>query len=97
MSHSHAMDSESAEFYTPSFAPDGVLPGMQKFGAKYYTVYLAKDDSIVAFGTARNCARMLGLTPSRFHQLLSQIRSGKSKKYEFYSEPIDEEEGGDPQ
>ena len=51
---------------------------------KYYTVYLASNEEIVAFGNSKQCAKKLGLKGARqFHALVSKTRSGLLKKYEI--------------
>ena len=54
----------------------------------YYTVYLAEDDRIVAFGTSKDCASMLGMTVSSFHSTVSHVKKGINKRYEIYEEPL---------
>lgn len=56
--------------------------------ALYYTVYLRKNDEIVAFGTSEQCAKTLNMKVSTFHATLSHVKNGINKKYEFYSEPL---------
>lgn len=51
---------------------------------KQYTLYLAKDDSIVASGTAKECAEQMGVTESTFKSTVSRAKSGERKKYEVY-------------
>ena len=51
--------------------------------AKFYMVYLAKDDSIVAVGSAKECTKQMGLkSESAFRDLVSKASLGKIKKYE---------------
>ena len=48
----------------------------------YYTVYSNKTDEIVAFGTAEECTKQLGLASiDSFYCLMSRNRSGKLHKY----------------
>lgn len=56
---------------------------------KYYTVYLAKNDQIVAFGDKETCADMLGMSQKSFYSMISDVRAGRNKKYEICSEPLD--------
>lgn len=63
-----------------------------KGNALYYTIYHAADDSIVAFGSAGDCARMLNMTLPSFYSMISCINHGKSKRYEYYSEPLENPE-----
>ena len=49
--------------------------------AVYYTVYLAKTDEVVAYGTSAECAKQMGKTINGFHSLVSKNRSGKHHKY----------------
>lgn len=86
---SHSQSQNVLNPYVPPGSVDGVNYDNVQTNALYYTLYLASTDEIVAFGTARNCARMLGMTVARFHQLISRIRTGRNKKFEFYAEPVD--------
>ena len=47
----------------------------------YYTVYLNKDDSIVAAGTAKECAEKMKKSLNGFHSMVSKNRLKKQKKY----------------
>lgn len=47
----------------------------------YYTVYSNKDDTVVASGTARECAKQLGLTLDSFRSFVSNTRSGRTKTF----------------
>lgn len=47
----------------------------------YYTVYLAKTDEVVAYGTSAECAKQMGKNINGFHSLVSKNRSGKHYKY----------------
>ena len=54
---------------------------------KYYTIYLAKTDEIVAFGSAQQCAKQLGTSLNCVRSLVCRVRQGKTKKYdEIYVE-----------
>jgi len=56
---------------------------------RYYTVYRAKDDEILAFGDKETCADMLGISQKSFYSIVAAVRAGRNKKYEIYSEPLD--------
>jgi hypothetical protein len=46
-------------------------------------VYLAADDSIVATGTAKECAKQMGLkNEGCFRRIVSMVRHGQHPKYE---------------
>ena len=47
----------------------------------YYTVYLNKDDTIVASGTAKECANAMGKSVNCFHSMVSKNKKGIQKKY----------------
>lgn len=47
----------------------------------YYTVYLNKDDSIVASGTAKECAKQMNKSLNGFHSMVSKNKLKKQKKY----------------
>lgn len=50
---------------------------------KFYVVYLTKDDSIVAVGSAKECAKQMGLKNDQaFRDIISRSKLGKIKKYE---------------
>ena len=57
---------------------------------KFYIVLLRADDSIVAVGSAIECAKILGISVPSFHCYVTNCRKGIMKKYE-----IDVEEGFD--
>ena len=57
---------------------------------KFYIVRLRADDSIVAVGSAIECAKILGTSVPSFHCYATNCRKGIMKKYE-----IDVEEGID--
>ena len=57
---------------------------------KFYIVRLRADDSIVAVGSAIECAKILGISVPSFHSYVTNCRKGIMKKYE-----IDVEEGFD--
>ena len=65
---------------------------MTKGKIVYYTVYLAKNDKIVAFGTPAECAEMLGMTKNTFLSTMSHTKRGRLTKYEVYKELVDEAE-----
>lgn len=44
----------------------------------YYTVYLAKNDRVIAFGLAGDCAKMLGMNKATFFSTLSNAKKGNS-------------------
>ena len=43
----------------------------------YYTVYREKDDEIIAWGTANECAIKMGIKVSSFYYAVSRQRSGR--------------------
>lgn len=47
----------------------------------YYTVYLNKDDSVVAYGTAEECAKQMKKSLNGFLSMVSKNTLGKQKKY----------------
>lgn len=48
---------------------------------RWYVVYLADTDEVVANGTALECAEQLKRSLNGFYCLISQTRSGRIKKY----------------
>ena len=62
---------------------------MRKYKKSYYTVYLNKNDTVVAFGSSYDCAAMLGLTMSGFYSILHHCRVCENP---MYAVVIDKEE-----
>lgn len=56
---------------------------------KEYTVYDARTDALLATGSARECASMLGLTLGSFYSVVSRGEHGLRGKYEFQKTDID--------
>lgn len=62
---------------------------------RYYTVYLAKDDSIAASGTAQECVKQLGMKNlNSFYCMVSLNKKGLHKRYEVYIDDTPEEAYG---
>jgi hypothetical protein len=60
---------------------------------KFYMVYLAADDSIVAVGSAQECVEQMGLSSvDSFYAIVSKVRHGKRPKYEVIVTEGDEDE-----
>lgn len=52
-----------------------------------YTVYRAKDDKLVAFGIAKECAETMNLSSvASFYSLVCNVLKGKNRKYEILVE-----------
>lgn len=62
--------------------PANYFSGEDKAGE--WMVYLAKDDSLLAFGTASECAEALGMSRYAFYQMCHRARKGIIKKYSVY-------------
>ena len=60
-----------------------------------YTVYDSYTDEMVAYGTADECAHMMGITRNSFYALVGRALSGKRKKYLVLKEYLDELEEED--
>ena len=61
---------------------------------KFYMVYLAKDDSIIATGSAEECTKQMGLkNVYTFYSIVSKIKNGKHSKYEVIVSDSDTLEG----
>ena len=61
---------------------------------KFYMVYLAKDDTIVATGSAEECTKQLRLkNVHTFYSIMGKSRSGKLSKYEVIISDSDTLEG----
>ena len=70
---------------------------MEKGKIVYYTVYLAENDEIVAYGTPDECAKMLGMSKNTFFSIVCHTKGGRLNKYEFCRELVDREEYRDLQ
>ena len=57
-----------------------------------YSVYSRKTDMLLAFGTARECAKALGLTLGSFWSMVSRVRTGKNRKYLVYLEDAEDDD-----
>ena len=68
------------------------VPSRPKELRKKYTIYLRKNDHIVASGTAEECAKQMGTSIGSFYAIASRAKSGKTKKYEIYSSYDDDVE-----
>jgi|GEM_PF-3104893 len=58
----------------------------------YYTVYLAKNERVIAFGLAEDCAKMLGMNKATFFSTVSHAKRGDNGKYEVEKEIIEGDE-----
>ena len=57
---------------------------------KYYGVYEKKTDRLLACGTSAECTKQLGFTNhASFYNLVHDVNTGKSKKYELYTEDLE--------
>ena len=58
---------------------------------KYYTVYLNKNEKVVAFGDAKQCAEQMHLTngAASFYAVTSRCKAGKIKKYTIICEKVE--------
>lgn len=57
----------------------------------YYTIYLAKDDSVVAHGTIKQLARELNRSENCVASLISKNSRGIHKKYIIVKELLEKE------
>lgn len=64
----------------------------RKTQPKQYTLYRAKDDTIVASGTAKECAEQMGTSEEVFRSTVSRAKHGTRKKYEAYVFDGDEDD-----
>lgn len=55
---------------------------------KIFYVYLRKNDELIAMGTARECAKRMGITLLSFKSAVSRCRKGTQKNYNIFSEEI---------
>lgn len=63
---------------------------MKRDPKHYYTVYLKKNDELVAYGTSEECAEQMGKSVDSFYCLVSRVNSGKIKKYEIFTDDCEE-------
>ena len=56
---------------------------------KFYIVRLRADDSIVAVGSAEECAKIMGISRNSFLCYVTNCHKGIMKKYEIDVEPED--------
>lgn len=54
----------------------------------YYTVYDDRTDKVLAFGTAREAAAMLGVTLHTFYCIVIKAGRGQMKKYAVVAESV---------
>lgn len=63
---------------------------------RWYTVYRADTDEVVAMGSSRQCAQQMGITEHSFLSLLVRERAKRSEgrpvRYEILAEQLDAEE-----
>ena len=50
---------------------------------KFYIVRLKADDTIIAVGSAKECARIMGISVESFHCAVTRSRKGIQNKYEI--------------
>lgn len=60
----------------------------------YYTIYLRKNDEIVASGTAKECARQMGKKPKDILYIASNSKYGRNNKYDVLVERVEKSETG---
>ena len=58
-----------------------------------YSVYKAKTDELLAFGTAKECAKQLGINLASFYSAVSRAPTLENGRYEIFVDEIDDEEG----
>ena len=54
-----------------------------RWGGKYYTVYLRRDDTFVCCGNAMECAKAMGMTLTTFYSTVCRTLKGENRKYEI--------------
>ena len=58
---------------------------------KYYTIYDNTNDEVVAFGSAVDCMKKLGIKDiEQFYSFVSKTRSGLRKRYTVVAENEDD-------
>lgn len=56
----------------------------------YYSIYLRETDDMICWGTSSECAAKLGMPLSGFYSMVSRVRRGINRKYDVYTEPLEE-------
>lgn len=56
----------------------------------WYTIYDADTDDLIACGSARDCANIMGTSVSNIHSLISRVKSGYNRKYTIVREDLAE-------
>ena len=57
------------------------MRGRPKGPAKYYTIYLNKNDRVIAYGSAKEIAEALNISRATVYSRISKAMSGTAKKY----------------
>ena len=57
---------------------------------KWYTAYLHRTEEILACGTAKQVAGVLGMTTDSLYCTISRSRNWKNRKYDFVVEEIND-------
>jgi hypothetical protein len=67
---------------------------MAKVPYRYYSVYERRTDKpVVIYGTAKECAKVMGVTMTTFYIYVTRTRKGFGKrKYDIYVDDSEEEE-----
>ena len=59
---------------------------------RWYAVYRIRDDALLACGTAKRCAAMLGFaSPQSLYTMVQRQRQGKLRHFEIYFEDVDDQ------
>jgi hypothetical protein len=62
---------------------------------KYYSVYDRKTDTpVFIHGTARECAKAMGVTRNSFYCYMTRNRRGEPCRYDIYVDDKEDEEDG---
>ena len=63
--------------------------------AKYYSVYDSKTETMIAFGTSKECAEKLGIKVESFYYAISRQNRGVGKrKYSIIGEKLESSDRG---
>lgn len=65
--------------------------------AKEYISYDNRDDTVLAFGTAKECAKKLGMTVGSFHSQKTAFKHRDNPKYAKRNKHMDIVEIEDPE
>lgn len=58
---------------------------------KFYVVRLRKDDSVIACGSSRECAKAMGMSINSFYSTVTRSCNGENRRYSIDIESWEDE------